>query len=167
MKKFQRGGIITLRAHIALLKLLREKYGLNYLKCCATNQDYLERLFGVLRAMGGCSTTPTAKQILHLLGRYVGGIIGKDKGFDLFSKRAEVEECLEIDPYIEKSADEIETLLSEDIFNALLDNENDSFHAIASFVASKLKFTHPELGSANGETSSNQTSKFSNIFNQG
>ena len=79
--RWQNGMILTIKGTIELHKNLRDNYGIPYLLTSNITQDYLERKFGNLRALGGQDDNPSALQFLFRLQK------------DLTSTFLEVDNC--------------------------------------------------------------------------
>ena len=149
---------------------MRTKYGFEFLKGCTTNQDYLERLFGLFRSMGGSSSTPTALQLLFILGRYIGGLLcdEDEDDFNLLSFRSEIEKLLEMPPMPDKEIEEIDQKLAEydrpDLYN---ESESRYFNGIAATIVEKVQFSHPDLLDKSTKASHVFKAKFANSLSQG
>ena len=68
-KPFQRGGIKAIKANLAVMELMKERYNIPQLTTSKTNQDYVENKFGTYRAMAGSCTNPTAFVFLQIVSR--------------------------------------------------------------------------------------------------
>ena len=74
-KKFLYGGIIAIKATMALHEDLRDNYGIPYLKTVVLNQCWVERTFGYVRDMNGSDRHPSALHMLYRLKRMVTDIL--------------------------------------------------------------------------------------------
>uniref|UniRef100_T1GKL7 Transposable element P transposase-like RNase H C-terminal domain-containing protein n=1 Tax=Megaselia scalaris TaxID=36166 RepID=T1GKL7_MEGSC len=54
-----------------LLNYLKKKYNVEYILTSRLNQDYLENMFGMIRASGSQHTHPTALEFTHRLRKYL------------------------------------------------------------------------------------------------
>lgn len=70
---FQSGLMLNCRALPVLYETLQEIFPEEEILICTTNfnQDALERFFGVIRAMGGTNTSPTALEFKYRLRKYL------------------------------------------------------------------------------------------------
>jgi hypothetical protein len=70
---FQKGWLLNIRALQHLHMTLQEMYPSEEMLICTINfnQDPLERLFSVIRAMGGTHTSPSALEFKYRLRKYL------------------------------------------------------------------------------------------------
>jgi len=73
MLPFQKGWLLNIRALQHLHQTLQEMYPAESILICTINinQDPLERLFGVIRAMGGTHTSPSALEFKYRMRKYL------------------------------------------------------------------------------------------------
>ena len=112
--------------------------------------------------MGGQNNNPTACELLYREGRYVCGLILKDKTYDLLGAKDELESLLEIEPPPDL---ELSAAVNEYSFS---ENEEEGIHWVASVMARKLRNTKWFLGSKKDENDPSQApSKFTDLVNRG
>jgi hypothetical protein len=70
---FQKGWLLNIRALQHLHETLQERFPEESFLICTINfnQDILERLFSVIRAMGGTHTSPSALEFKYRLRKYL------------------------------------------------------------------------------------------------
>ena len=83
---WQKGVIISSNSLMALYDTLKEQYDIEYIMTCRLNQDALESMFGVLRAMEGIASQFGALSFMNRLRNYLLGA-----GGDIIIQGANVE----------------------------------------------------------------------------
>ena len=138
--KFQRAGMITIKAIIQLQLTLRIDYGVPYLKTWHCSQDKLESKFSELRDVKSPNRTPNAKEFLLRLGRDISTNLLKDSSYDFISKRPE----FDIDTNEEDIEDTNENSVDTD-FPTFSPVENSRAFTLAGQLAFKLRNHFPYL----------------------
>ena len=143
------------------------EFGLKYLKCSATNQDYLERLFDRFRGMLGSCTNPSALQFIFIITRFIGAELSGDAEFDLLSKKGEIEKGHVFEQFeTDQALNDIENMLTECL--STNPSVDEGFMHMASSVVEKFKLSHPTLGfETETQPSSSKIMKFSNDYQKG
>ena len=165
LKKFQKGGVITIKSNIELQKVMEKEYGVPYLMCGHTNQDYHESHFGDIRVnLERGNRNPSALQLIHREGRWVCAEILKDSDFDLLALKPELQKALETEPQKDLVYNEVIEEMS------LNQNEDEAMHWVASTLARKLQKRNwfVGLGSKKDESNSEQAeSVYTDLINHG
>ena len=92
MITFQKGALYTIQAARHLQHDLATIYNQPLLLTAWTTQDYLERIFGIIRGLGGgFNLHPTDLQYHQRLGQWVKQLCLEKKEFDLVSRKSEFE----------------------------------------------------------------------------
>lgn len=84
---FQRGIIIAIRSLKQLFIDMKSDFGIRYILTYHLNQDPLESLFSIIRAIGGLYDHPTALQFKYRLRNYLMG-----RNDDIISENSNVEQ---------------------------------------------------------------------------
>uniref|UniRef100_T1GGK3 Transposable element P transposase n=1 Tax=Megaselia scalaris TaxID=36166 RepID=T1GGK3_MEGSC len=88
MAPFQKGIIMNCKALPLLFKDMEQKYGIEYILTRRLNQDYLEALFGQIRAMGFLHNHPSPLEFCSRLRKY---LLGKNKKILSMSSNVELD----------------------------------------------------------------------------
>ena len=72
---FQEGAMLTIRGILGLLEHLKTNYGVDHLYTINLTQDFLERFFGKLRAMGNYDPNPSPQQFLNRVQKAITEIL--------------------------------------------------------------------------------------------
>ena len=167
-KKFQRGGIISIKSVIALQKKLKEEYDLPFLLTSHTTQDFEESFFATMRSMGGSNNdNPSPLQFNYRVGRHLCSKFLEDEKFDIFSLK---DVLAHNDHGVSDSHDEAEGEfdLQREIPLTLKESQSEGLFWIAGYVAFKMKSVRPDLGSLKNDDDDNQASSaFVDLVNRG
>ena len=90
---FQRGILLACKGMKQLFPYLKERYGFDYVLTKRLNQDFIENLFSVVRAIGATNDHPDATDALDRLRLHM---IGQDTGIVVENSSVKFEEDSEV-----------------------------------------------------------------------
>ena len=90
--KFPKAIILALRGAVDLQKLMKEVYGIPYLRLSVNTQDPLESFFGVIKGMFGYEARPPLTSFNKRMDHYIIGKLLEEEKVDIFDVQKAVEE---------------------------------------------------------------------------
>ena len=143
-KRFQDGGCITINGVIRLQKILKENHNVEFFCTVTVTQCFLERQFGIYRAMGGSNTNPPALEFQRKVAQDLRCTLLADPEYDLLKNKTELEP-------VKKEIAEFD--LDSALPVKIKDLDSEGLFWVAGLVAFDMRNVQADLGETDGKAS--------------